>query len=307
MSTGAQSSGSIEILPAQPSILVVEDDPDTCHFYAESLRLQGFTVREASDGYDAIDKIKQELPDLVLSDLRMPNMGGMALLHLLRSDPVGRDIPYVVLSGTSDIDTRIACLESGANDVLPKPIDSNELAVRLQLQIRQSVERRNLREQSYVDELTGLYNRRGTMQALERELSRVSRTTAPLSVLSLDVDEFKSINDQFGHAAGDDVLQAIAGAVVSAVRTSDIVGRLGGDEMLVVLPDVGQLLANSIAYRIRQNVADLRVADVTKKLSVSIGVAVDNSGRGAIAELLKRADEDMYRNKRSRRPNLRAL
>ncbi len=307
MTNGAHSSGSIEVPADKPSILVVEDDADTCHFYAESLRLNGFIVREANNGFDAINKLKEQLPDLILSDLRMPEMGGMALLHTLRADPLGREIPYVILSGTSDIDTRIACLESGANDVLPKPIDSNELAVRLKVQIRQAAERRRLREQSYVDELTGLCNRRGTMQALDRELSRVSRSTAPLAVLALDVDEFKSINDSFGHAAGDEVLRAIAGAVVSAVRTSDIVGRLGGDELLVVLPGVGELLANSIAYRIRQNVAELKVPGVTKQLSVSVGVAVDDSGRIDKAELLDRADADMYRAKRGRRPNLRAL
>lgn len=308
MSTTPHSSGEIALLPDHATILLVEDDADTCHFYAEALRRSGFVVRQATDGYAAIEQLNEAVPDVVVSDLRMPRMGGMALLHALRSDPVGRDVPYVVLSATSDADTRIACLDSGATDVLTKPIDTRELAVRLQLHVRQARERQRLREQSYIDELTGLYNRRGTMEALDRELSRTSRTTAPLAVLAIDVDEFKAINDTHGHGAGDDVLAAIAGAILGAVRASDTVGRMGGDEMLVVLPNVSEMLANSIAYRIHQNVAELRIRGISSKLSVSIGVAVDATGRVPSSELLARADVDMYRHKRrGRTPSLKAL
>lgn len=307
MTGGAHSSGEIEVLPEKPVVLLVDDDADTCLFYAEALRRSGFSVTQATDGYAAIERIKQQLPDLILSDLRMPRMGGMALLHVLRADPIGRDIPYVVLTGSSDISARIACLESGANDVLTKPIDAKELSVRLGMLVQQARERRHLREQSFVDELTGVLNRRGVLQTLARELNRVSRSTAPLAVLSVDVDDFKSINDAFGHAAGDDVLRSIAAAMCDAVRSGDVVGRLGGDELLVVLPGVGRLLANSIAYRVRQSVADLRVPGVKRKLSVSIGIAVDTTGESDVTALLRRADGDMYRNKRNRRPSLKAL
>jgi len=307
MTNQAHSSGEIQIACQTPTVLIVEDDADTCLFYGEALRRSGFVVRHAANGREAVERLKQQIPDLILSDLCMPEMGGMALLQVLRADSIGRDIPYVVLTGTSDISARIACLQSGADDVLSKPIDTKELAVRLQLLIGQARERRHLREQSYVDELTGVLNRRGVLQTLDRELSRVSRSTAPLAVLALDVDDFKSINDTCGHAVGDEVLRSIAAAVVGAVRTGDVVGRLGGDEFLVLLPGVGQLLANSIAYRVLQNVAELRVPNSKQKLSVSIGIAVDDTGQVEVVELLDRADADMYRNKRNRRPNLRAL
>lgn len=307
MTNHAHSSGEIQLVPETPTVLIVEDDADTCLFYAEALRRSGFVVTHAANGREAIEELKQQIPDLILSDLCMPQMGGMALLQVLRADAIGRDIPYVVLTGSSDISARIACLQSGADEVLGKPIDTKELAVRLQLLIRQAQERRHLREQSYVDELTGVLNRRGVLQTLDRELSRVSRSTAPLAVLSLDVDDFKSINDTCGHAVGDEVLRSIAAAVVGAVRTGDVVGRLGGDEFLVLLPGVGQLLANSIAYRVLQSIAALRVPNSKQKLSVSIGIAVDDTGQVEVVELLDRADADMYRNKRNRRPNLKAL
>ncbi|HUH04302.1 MAG TPA: diguanylate cyclase [Kofleriaceae bacterium] len=281
----------------EPLALLVDDDVELRAFAAASLRAAGWQVIEAGDGLAALAVIDRQTPDLIISDLHMPRVDGRELLGAARARAELAHVPFVLLSGDADTAMRIALLDQGASDVLSKPIDAAELCARARAQLRTTRTVRRLQTQSELDELTGVLNRRGLMRALEREINRCQRSAQPLAVLLVDVDRFKAINDTFGHLTGDHVLAALAQTLAEAVRACDLVGRLGGDEFLVVLPDADETAACEIAERLRRHAGALRVPGTEQVIGISIGAVVESSGAPTIAAFIEAADQAMYRDK----------
>jgi diguanylate cyclase (GGDEF)-like protein len=280
-----------------PLALLVDDDLELRCFAAASLRAAGWVVTEASDGFAALAAIDRQTPDLIISDLFMPRVDGRELLGAARARAELDHVPFVLLSGETDTAMRVMLLDEGASDVLAKPIDAAELCARARAQLRTTRTVRRLQTQSELDELTGVLNRRGLTRGLEREILRCERAGQPLAVLLVDVDEFKSINDTFGHLTGDCVLATLGQVLGEAVRGCDLVGRLGGDEFLVVLPGADEARARDISERLRARVAELRIPGSDRTIGISIGAVVETSGAPTVAAFIEAADRAMYRDK----------
>lgn len=281
-------------------LLIVEDDPLAREAMAALLGDEGYRVTTAPDGHAALALVGHELPDLVISDVRMPRGDGLELVQRLRARAPTARVPVILVSALAEADRRIAALDLGADDFLAKPVDPGELLARVRVQLRRVDERRELERRALVDPLTGALNRRGIADVLRREVERARRGGGALSVLAIDVDHFKSINDTYGHQLGDTVLRLLARMLTDAVRLADHVGRPGGDEFLVVLPDTTAEAAAALAARLRRTALPALSVGPHPDLVVTVSIgAATLEPDDTLDELLERADQEMYRMKRS--------
>ncbi|HVV87760.1 MAG TPA: diguanylate cyclase [Kofleriaceae bacterium] len=285
----------------QPSdrILVVDDDAVSLDAVAELLRQHGHAVETADSGTEALASVEREAPALVLSDVRMPCVNGLTLVQTLRERSATAYIPIILMSAMTSRDGRLAGLEAGADDYLGKPIDPDELLLKVAAALRRLHHQRELERRSMIDPLTGVLNRRGFTAELRREHARALREPTPLSVLVIDVDRFKRLNDEYGHQLGDTALRQVARLLGDELRTADLIGRLGGDEFGVILGGADARIAAAVADRLRQcRMARLVVPGGTElAVSISVGHATLASGE-SIDALVDRADRDMYRHKK---------
>ena len=296
-------------------LLVVDDDPDSRRLLAISLGWAGHEIVEAEDGLEAWDKFQQERAQLVITDWMMPGLDGMGLIGRIRANDDDRYTYIIMLTALREKPQVVSSLEAGADDYLTKPFDPEELTARvsigeriLTLQENLVTARRNMETLARHDTLTGLLNRRAIHERALAELNRLRRGTAttPLSVILLDIDHFKNINDTYGHDAGDRALQAVAALLLAQLRSYDGLGRWGGEEFLMLLPGTGLAEACAVAERVRNNLVEARPAlpDGTRVvLSASLGVAaIDETTTEAAGELwlenlVQAADQALYRAK----------
>jgi len=293
---------------ASAAVLIADDSLVIRAVVRAGLEDEGYRVTEAIDGLAALEQCRRDPPDVILLDVEMPGIDGFQVLRALKRDAELKDIPVVFLTSRSDIDDVVAGLRGGAHDYLKKPFEHVELLARvgsavhvkkLQDQLRQrNVE---LDRMSRTDALTGLYNRRHLDEELVRQQSDANRRHDPLCVLLLDIDHFKKINDTFGHPAGDLVLCAFADRLRAELRSSDIAGRWGGEEFLVIMPrtDLGGAL--EVAERLRRATATSPLVAGVQNISATVsGGCVVSWGEEADA-LLQRVDTCLYGAKASGR------
>jgi two-component system cell cycle response regulator len=290
-------------------VLLVEDSTAIRALVRKMLAAGGHTVVEAAGGAAALAACRQQQPDVVLLDVEMPEMSGWDVLAAMKADPDLRDVPVVFLTGRSDTTDIVDGLRLGAHDYLRKPCEPTELLARVQAAARVKRLQDELRQRnqeldliSRTDALTGLRNRRHVEEYLARLVSLARRNAEPIAVLIIDIDHFKSVNDGHGHDAGDAVLREVADRMVRSVRLEDMVGRWGGEEFLVVLPNTGADGAAELAERLRRMVADepCQLGDGGSiQVTISVGCAaslMDDAGT-----LVRSADVAMYRAKESGR------
>ncbi|MGN6095289.1 MAG: PleD family two-component system response regulator [Bosea sp. (in: a-proteobacteria)] len=288
-------------------VLLVEDRPSVADRLQSAL--SAFHVVEVEpDAQQAMLRVAEDEFDSVLVSLDLQEQDGLRLCSQLRSLDRTRDVS-VLLMGEAENRARILRgLEIGAHDFLIRPIDRNELLARVRTQIRRKRFTDRLRdslqssmEMAVLDQLTGLHNRRFMDTRLVAMLDESALRARALSVLVLDVDHFKAVNDSWGHDAGDEVLKEFADRVRACTRGIDLVARMGGEEVVVVLPDTGPKAAYAVAERIREKVENTPFAiyansrDIT--VTVSIGVASRKAGDASSADIMKRADDALYRAK----------
>jgi two-component system cell cycle response regulator len=305
-------------------LLVVDDDPDSRRLLSISLGWAGHQIVEAEDGDEAWEKFQRERARLVITDWMMPGLDGMGLISRIRASEVEGYTYIIMLTALREKPQVVSGLEAGADDYLTKPFDPEELAARvsigeriLKLQETLLASRRAMETLAMHDTLTGLLNRRAIHDRALSELNRLRRGTAnaPLSVIMLDIDHFKSINDRYGHEAGDRALQAVSELLSAQLRSYDGLGRWGGEEFLMLLPGTGLAEALAVAERIRANLAEARPAlpDGTQvSLTASLGVAaLADTSAGAAGEqwlddLVRAADRALYRAKSAGRNRVAA-
>jgi two-component system cell cycle response regulator len=295
-------------------ILIVDDNAlIRSEIKAVLMKDGGFShFMEASDGLTAFKIIMETPPDLVLCDLVMPGFDGLKFLGLKASRTELEQIPVIILTAEDDLDRKAEILERGASDYVTKPFHEKELLARVRIHTKLKLLQDELREKnvlletlSVTDVLTGLANRRRLMTRLEEEVARARRYKTPLSVVMIDIDHFKQVNDVHGHAMGDEVLRNIGAMLKAGVRTTDLAARYGGEELTLVLPHTDIPAATMVAENLREKFAEFehRLDGITLKKTVSMGVtARDGQGEVPSAEdLLKHADEALYRAKQGGR------
>ena len=250
--------------------------------------------------------------DLIMISLLLGQEDGLRFCSQLRSREGTRQVPILLLADEQEMKRVAKGLELGANDYILRPIDRNELLARVRSQIRQKRYQDRLvanytasLSMALTDVLTGLFNRRYVMGHLERLLQRSGEQKKTFAVLMLDIDHFKQVNDTYGHAAGDMVLKEFAHRVSRHMRNFDLVARIGGEEFLVILPDIDLAMAGAIASRLCAVIVDEPIVcapdGTTVTVSTSIGVTLAGDGSEPVDAVLKRADTALYRAKNAGR------
>lgn len=302
--------------------LAIEDDPVTRRLLESLLVRAGFEARSAADGDSGLALALSWRPDIVVTDILMPGKSGLDVIRDLRAADNGHLVYVIVVTVLDATDKLVEAFALGADDYVTKPIDAAVLMSRLQagvrfVRLRQELIERNLmlaealmkaEEAALTDALTGLPNRRYAITRLEQECAAAERAARPLSVLMIDIDHFKRVNDRLGHAAGDMALIEIARRLRDTARVSDVVTRLGGEEFLVIAPDTDQDKAVRLAERLRQSVAAraIRAGDEPLIATVSIGVKEKTvSGCLNVDQLLAGADSALYEAKAAGRDCVR--
>ena len=286
---------------AAPVVMVAEDSRTLRSILRGQLRDHGYQVIEAHDGAEAVTVCRRERPDVVLLDVEMPLMDGHLVLANLKRDPALVDVPVVFVTARVTTEDVVQGLELGAHDYLRKPFEASELLARVHAALRTKRLQDELRLRnaeldrvSRTDALTGLHNRRHLEERLTEQTSLVKRHGGELGLLLIDVDRFKRVNDEHGHAAGDAVLRILAGRVREAIRMEDVPGRWGGEEFLVILPATGRDGAAGAGERVRRGVAadPFQLSTIELPVTVSVGAAtgVEDGWEG----LVRRADTALY-------------
>src|ERR1700736_3432870 len=214
-------------------ILVVDDNEVNVELLVAILASEDYVVSTATDGFEALAKIAAEKPDIVLLDVMMPELDGFEVCRRIKADPTMADIPVIMVTALSHVDDLVRGFEAGADDFVTKPFKQLELVARVRLQLRKKQDSERIREQALVDPLTGAFNARYFDAHAPRLAARCSAAYRPVAALMIDVDNLKQINDAHGHAGGNQALRGVANRATSALRPSDLVARMGGDEFAV--------------------------------------------------------------------------
>jgi two-component system cell cycle response regulator len=281
-------------------ILVVDDDALSRESLSEVLCDAGYQVRSAKDGTSALEVMQGFVPDLVISDLSMPHMGGYGLVRCIREGSQAPEVPVILISSHDDTQSRVHGFEFGADDFMAKPLELDELLARVSRHLSRSKQERETARLSVSDELTGMLNRRGIHNFFARAQRECQDRKQPMSVLLVDFTRFKSINDKYGHAVGDLALCATARALQDAVRASDRVARIGGDEFLLIMPGMDERACAQLEARLKERLP-IRL-HLTDDDQVMIGFAVGSATGDAVESLTAlaaRADAAMYAHKRA--------
>jgi two-component system cell cycle response regulator len=294
-------------------VLLVEDSSFYQRLISVHLRDWGFDVVVAKDGLQAWTIFQQpDSPSLALMDWVMPKMDGLEVCKKLRERPSEETYVYtILLTGKDGKGDLLKAMEAGADDYLVKPFDELELKARLMVGRRildlhgELISAREaMRHAATHDSLTGLLNRKETLEALQLELSRAKRDKSPVTVMLVDLDHFKAVNDENGHLFGDEMLRELGRRFRAGVRDYDSVGRYGGEEFLFVLPGCDLTRAFIRADQIRKSVSSTPVSrnGTERCATVSIGLAVSQGlGEGEAESLLQQADMGLYEAKRKGR------
>lgn len=273
-------------------VLIVDDSPDVAAYAAKHLEQAGMIAFIVNDPLQVMQPLVEFNPDLILMDLYMPGCTGLELAAVIRQQRDFANIPIVYLSTETDLGKQLEAMRLGGDDFLTQPIEPQHLISSVTSRAQRS---RLLRSLMVRDGLTGLLNHTAMKERLEAEVSRARRQNSRLAYAMLDLDHFKSVNDTYGHPTGDLVLKSLARVLQQRLRKSDVIGRYGGEEFAVILPDTDAVNAARVMDGIRTSFAQIRQQSGSAEFSVtfSCGIAACPVCVSA-AELNDAADKALY-------------
>ncbi len=288
---------------AATKVLLVDDDPSLLRMVSTWLLQAGFEAQTAADGLEALRAIECECPDFLIADEKMPLLDGLELCRRMRRLQLPHYVYTLILTSNPSANEMIACLESGADEFLAKPISKELLLARLRAGTRMVELERRLSLMANTDGLTGLMTQRMFYEILQKEWARAERLRLPLSCVMIDLDFFKRINDVHGHPAGDNVLKQAARLMIEKTRSSDSVCRYGGEEFCVLLPETSEESATAWAERVRIALASERIGVGGEPLQItgSFGIAERYEDTQTPGQLIDQADQALLCAKRTGR------
>jgi two-component system, cell cycle response regulator len=295
--------------PGDVQVVLAHADPGVRRRFTRVLTHVGHHVEALETVDAAVERCRERPPDVVLVDVALCRRDEQELLAALKGDPEAYRSAVVLLERPDlDLDTAVAALRRGVQDFLVEPIGDAELVARVEaagrtkvLQEEFVVQSARLEAMLFEDPLTGLSNRRFILTQLAGAISAARRHTRPLTIAIIDIDHFKAVNDEHGHAAGDRVLAAVASVLREHLRAEDQLGRLGGEEFLALVPDADARVAAAAVEKLRAEVAGLAVEHDGAELGVTISIGWAAWEGESAEELMRRADEALYEAKRSGR------
>ena len=284
------------------TLLVIDDAKDNRALLFEILA-DNYKVILAKDGAQGIELTKKHLPDVILLDVIMPEMDGYQVIKLLKKDEETMHIPVIFISSMSTTDDEERGFQLGAVDYITKPFHPAIVKARIKNHFRECYQKKLLAELALVDGLTGIYNRRFCDAEMEKSWNICRRNKSCLSVAMIDIDYFKSYNDHYGHALGDEVLRRTAQSIHNHLkRPNDVVARYGGEEFIVILPNTqareAKRILNEICHLIENNTIKHELSSVSHYLTISAGGASMIPEQDIAIELfLKKVDLNLYQAK----------
>lgn len=286
------------------AVLIVDDVQYNIKMLAHALKDE-YRIKVATDGERAIEiaSSTEDPPDLILLDVIMPKMDGYEVCKVLKNDESTKKIPIIFVTARDETADEEYGLNLGAVDYVTKPFHKAILKARVRNHVDLKVKTDLLEELATVDGLTRIPNRRSFDTVLNKEKKRAAREKTPLTVVLMDIDNFKGYNDHYGHGKGDVCLESVAGAIAeSAARSSDFVARYGGEEFAAIFPNTDAEGGLGKAEEIRQRVEDLGIAheysETAEHVTISVGVCTCTpDDQDKAEELVKKADEALYRSK----------
>ncbi|MBN1256754.1 MAG: diguanylate cyclase [Planctomycetes bacterium] len=276
-------------------VLIVDDSPDDISVIQARLAKENLEIFFAEDGVSGIKETKSLKPDLILLDIDMPGMTGFDVCQILKQDGELSSIPIIFLTSSNSTEDKVKGLDLGAVDYISKPFDHFELRARVRAALRTKHMQDLLTKYAQIDPLTELYNRRALMERLENEWARIHRNQGSFAFIMADVDNFKDINDSYGHVVGDEVLVKIGKTLKQECRESDFVARFGGEEFAVLCHDTNIKGAVKLAEKYREVLGNIRINETTEKLQITLSFGIsDTIACKSLEDLIRKADHALY-------------
>ncbi len=288
------------------NILIIDDEKETRLYLEELLTENNFFVFTAENGMKGLEIIEKEKIDIVLADIVMPKIDGIALTRSIKE--MNPDIPVILMTAYSSIEYAVESMKAGAADFISKPFKINYalFIIKKVLETKRLGEKAKkteyYKELSNIDALTSIHNYRFFKEILDNEIKRHKRYERNLSFLLIDIDDFKSINDTYGHLTGDIVLKEIAELLSETVRSCDFLARYGGEEFAVILPETSEKEALILGKRIVSIIENHKFKSIEDepiiKISVTVGLTSFPRSASNLQQLIDRADQALYKGKR---------
>lgn len=293
----------------KPLIVIADDDKLVRTITSDFLKAEEYTVIEVDNGNQVMEIINQQKPDLILLDILMPNKSGIELCHEIRHSNAGEFTPIIMITAFDDDEYVEKVFDAGADDFITKPINTTILKHRAQRLIKAEINRKNLEILAYYDDLTQAYNRKIFVDRFCEEYEKARRKNYTIGIILADIDKFKDINDRYGHVTGDLVLKKLADLLRTNCRQYDLLGRYGGDEFIICLPEVGYKELRQIAERIQRAVNEMKIKTregVEIKVSGSFGLDIIepqevNDIHLVLEQAVNNADKNLYKAKNAGR------
>ena len=279
------------------TVMIIEDHPDQRELLEIVLQKEGYRVITAANGVEALDRLAKEPVRVILSDVMMPKMDGFELMRKIRGNPEFKNVYIILITARIQERDRVQGLDLGADDYITKPFSFSELLARVRVGARVVQYQQHLEHQALIDSLTSLFNRRAFERKMEEEFERAMRYHHALSLMILDVDDFKKVNDTYGHHWGDQVLKKIAEHLRTKTRRSDYPSRYGGEEFVLILPETDVENALRVDSKVRSEIKATTFDSKGRAFSVTVSTGLSSTCNKEYSnwqQMLEDADQALY-------------